>query len=174
MASHSRGPAEPCRSPTEGPYLQRRIFPVPDPRDTSIPLPLRWLIAHGITSLTPWHFLADYDRVAALRAEYRAETADGRDCFPFAVRQDCDDVAAFVVANGKVTDAVVDVHLTYSRGAEQKGFPREQRYKTFWAWLKSAVDDSADFASELDLDEIVADGAVIVSGGFNSDTQDGG
>ena len=147
---------------------------MPDLRDTSVPLPLRWLIAHGVTSLTPWHFLADRDRVAALRAEYRAETADGRDCLPFAVRQDCDDVAAFVVSGGKTTDTVIDVHLTYSRGAERKEFPSERRYKTFWAWLKSAVDDSADFASELDLDEIVEEGTPFVSGGYNGDPEDGG
>ena len=147
---------------------------MPNLRDTSVPLPLRWLVAHGVTSLTPWHFLADHDRVAALRAEYRAETADGRDCIPFAVRQDCDDVAAFVVSGGKTTDAVVDVHLTYTRSAERKGFPTERRYKTFWAWLKSAIDDSADFASELDLDEIVEEGTAFVSGGYNGDVEDDG
>lgn len=143
---------------------------MPDPRDTSVPLPLRRLIAHGITSLTPWHFLADRDRVAALRAEYRAETADGRDGLPFAVRQDCDDIAAFVVFNGEITETVVNLHLTYSRN----GFPSEQRYKTFWEWLKSAVDDSADFASELDLDEIVEEGTAFVSGRYDADTKDGG
>jgi hypothetical protein len=143
---------------------------MPDLRDISIPLPLRWLIAHGITSLTPWHFLADRDRVAALRAEYCAETADGRDCLPFAVRQDCDDVAAFVVSNGRITDTVVDVHLTYSRGPAMEVFPHEQTYKTFWAWLKSAVDDSADFAMELDLDEIIDEGPACVTGGYNCET----
>ena len=110
---------------------------MPDIEDTSIPLPLRWLIVHGVTSLTPWHLLSDRDRVAALRAEYQAEAADGRDCLPFAVRQDCDDVAAFVVSGGSVTDAVINVHLTYSRSPERDGYPSEQNYKTFWDWLKS-------------------------------------
>ena len=147
---------------------------MPDPRDPSIPLPLRWLIAHDITSLTPWHLLADPDRIAALRAEYRAETAHERDCWPFAVRQDCDQVAAFVVSDGVLGETVVEVHLTYSRSAERRGFPSEQRYETFWDWVKSAVDDSANFASELNLDEIVEEGIAFVTGGFDADEEDGG
>jgi len=147
---------------------------MPDLHDQSIPLPLRWLVAHGITSLTPWHVLRDQDRIAALRAEYKAETADQRDCLPFAVRQDCDDMAAFVISNGSVTDSVIDVHLTYSRSPERDGFPNENRFKTFWEWFKSAVNDSADFASELDLEEIATEGSAFVSGGYNSDSPSGG
>ena len=147
---------------------------MPNFGDTSVPLPLRWLIAHGVTSLTPWHFLSDCDRIASLRAEYQAETADGRDCMPFAVRQDCDDVAAFVISGDNVTDAVIDVHLTYSRSPERDGFPSEQKYKTFWNWLKSAVDDSADFATELDLGEIATDGPAFVTGGYNTPSTNGG
>lgn len=145
-----------------------------DIHNTSIPLPLRWLLAHGITSLTPWHFLADCDRIAALRAEYQAETADERDCLPFATRQDCDDIAAFVISDGVVTKNVIKVHLTYARGPEREGFPSAERYDSFWAWLKSAVDDSSNFATELDFEEIAAEGPAIVSGGFDSHTENGG
>jgi len=137
-----------------------------DLRDTSIPLPLRWILAHRVTSLTPWHFLDDPERIDGLRAQYRREVSTGSqpitDCLPFARRQDCDDVAAFVVVDGVVTAEVIDVHLTWAPGPERPGYPSLDRYPDFWAWLKSAIDASADFSSELDLDDIITDGPTVV------------
>ena len=137
-----------------------------DLRDTSIPLPLRWALAHGIKSLTPWQFLNESEHIENLRAQYRREVSGGSqaisDCLPFASRQDCDDVAAFVIANDIVTGEVIDVHLTWASGPERPGYPGLERYPDFWAWFKSAVDASADWATELDLDDIITDGPAVV------------
>ncbi len=137
-----------------------------DLRDSSIPLPLRWIRAHGITSITPWHFLDNADTVSRLRNQYRSEVSAGSqpisDCLPFAKRQDCDDIAAFVVADGIVTGEVIDVHLTWAPKPELPGFPSLDHYSDFWAWLKSAVDATADFANDIDLDDIINDGPAVV------------
>lgn len=131
--------------------------------DPLIPVSLRWLLAHNITSITPWHFISDDAVVKSLRKQYRLEVSGGSqpiaDCLPFARRQDCDDVAAFIVSpEGKCTDEVIDVHLTYSKGPEAPGFPNLVRHETFWEWLKSAIDDSAEWATEDELRDIVSEG----------------
>ena len=135
-----------------------------DLRDSSIPLPLRWILAHGITSLTPWYFLDDPERIDGLRNQYRREVSGGSqpisDCLPFARRRDNDDVAAFVVVDGVVTAEVIDVHLAWATGPERPGYPSLERYPDFWAWFKSAVDASADWATEDDLDDVISDGPV--------------
>ncbi|ELP33362.1 hypothetical protein [Rhodopirellula baltica] len=136
-----------------------------DLRDSSIPLPLRWILAHGITSLTPWYFLDDAERIEGLRNQYRREVSGGSqpisDCLPFARRQDNDDVAAFAIVDNVVTAEVIDVHLTWATDPERPGFPRLERYPDFWTWFKSAVDASADWATEDDLDDVISDGPVV-------------
>lgn len=135
-------------------------------RDPSIPLPLRWILAHGVKSLTPWHFLDDPERIDGLRNQYRREVSGGSqpilDCLPFARRQDCDDVAAFVIVDGAVTAEVIGVYLTWANGPERSGYPSLERYPSFWNWFKSAVDASADWATEDDLDDIISDGPTVV------------
>jgi hypothetical protein len=122
------------------------------------PLALRWIRAQGLGRLVPWHFVDDEARVAGLRAEYRVEVSGGSqpegDILPFAVRQDRDDVAAFVVEAGVVTEAVVIVHLTWKQGPELPGWPSVQRFRDFWSWLKVAIDDTAEWASEEELADV--------------------
>jgi len=75
------------------------------------------VLAHGLVRLTPWHLLDGDQSNSGLRREYTLEASGGsvteRDILPFAHRQDCDDVAGFVVDSGKVRDEVIVVHLTY-------------------------------------------------------------
>jgi hypothetical protein len=121
-----------------------------------LPLELRWLLAHGLIRLTPWYFLESGDeRRGLLRAEYKKEVRGGsqreRDVLPFAVRQDRDDVAGFVVEGGAVTTAIVTVHLTWAGRPEREGYPRIVRHCNIWEWMKSVIDDTAEWCSEEDL-----------------------
>jgi len=130
-----------------------------DLRDETIPLPLRWFMAHGVKRLTPWHFIEDEEERERFRVEFRREVSAGSrpvmDMWPFARRQDCDDVAGFVVADGRITAAVIDVHLTYSAGPERDGYPSTQLHSSFWDWLRAALADTADFCSEEDLKDLL-------------------
>jgi hypothetical protein len=120
-----------------------------------VPLPLRWLRAHGLRSLTPWHLLELPEEGRTLRAEFRKESAGGaqpeRDLLPFARRQDNDDVAGFVVDGSGVTTKVITAHLTWTGGAERPGYPHVTRYPDIWAWLKAVIDETAAWCCEEDL-----------------------
>ena len=123
-----------------------------------VPLPLRWVRAHGFKSLTPWHLIESDQTGAGFRREYVLEVSGGslpeRDMLPFARRQDCDTVAGFVVDAGEVREAVIEVHLTDRGGPEILGYPQARRFANFWEWLKSATDDSADWCSEEELADL--------------------
>lgn len=122
---------------------------------TKEPLPLRWIRAHGLKALTPWHLIEKEPEREALRREYSVEVSNGsqpaRDIYPFARRQDQDDVAGFVIADGIVTEAVVVVHLTWTAAPERPGYPGTTRFENLWQWLKSVIDDTAEWCSEEDL-----------------------
>lgn len=112
--------------------------------DSTLPLVVRWLRAHGVTGLTPWHFVGDEDRQRALAEEYRREVA-GKSAdvlaklLVIAARQDCDDVAGFIVERGRATEKVAVVHLTWSGSAEQEGFPSMVVYSSFESWITEDV-----------------------------------
>ena len=120
-----------------------------------VPLPLRWLRAHGLRSLTPWHLLELPEEGRTFRAEFRKESAGGsqpeRDFLPFARRQDNDDVAGFVVDGSGVTAKVITAHLTWVGGAERQGYPHITRYADIWEWLKAVIDETAQWCSEEDM-----------------------
>jgi hypothetical protein len=122
------------------------------------PLPLRWLRAHGLRGLKPWHFIDNADEIAGLRDEFRREVSGAsqpeRDFLPFASRQDCDDVAGFVVEKDRTLSTVIVVHLTWRMGPEVPGFPRINRCRDIWEWLKLAIDEAALWCSEEDMPEI--------------------
>jgi hypothetical protein len=124
----------------------------------SLPLPLRWIRAHGLRALPPWHFIDVANEAPSFRREFQKEVSGGarpeRDFLPFARRQDNDDVAGFVVEAGVVTDRVIAVHLTWIGGAERPGYPAIARYADVWEWLKSVIDDTAAWCSEEDLADV--------------------
>src|ERR1051325_11859269 len=112
-----------------------------------VPLPLRWLRAHGLRGLRPWHFTAvATDGGDSFRREFQKEVSRGsqpeRDFLPFARRAGNDDVAGFVVENGAVTEKVIVAHLTWIGGHRQRGYPMTWRYADLWEWMKSAIDDT--------------------------------
>ena len=109
--------------------------------------------------MSPWYLLKHRDAVESLRREFQAEVSGGSqpvsDCLPFARRVDKDDVAAFIVKDGRVTERVIDVHLTWRGRAENAGFPSMCVYDTIWAFLKAAIDDTAERMSEEEVEDLL-------------------
>ncbi len=117
-----------------------------------LPLEYRWLKANGFKGFVPWHLIKDIGQ-ESLRIEYQKET--GKDFYPFAQRQDCDDVAGFKVVNGEIQSEVINVHLTWSGKHEKEGFPSQEEYKDMFDWLKhDVISDTLDWMSEEDLMEL--------------------
>jgi hypothetical protein len=117
-----------------------------------LPLEYRWLKANGFNGFVPWS-LIDNPGSETLRREYQTET--GEDFYPFASRQDCDDVAGFVVVDGEIQNLVVVAHLTWSRSREIVGFPSRIRFKNMFDWLKNQVmQDTWEWMSEEDLKDV--------------------
>ncbi|MBA3541007.1 MAG: hypothetical protein H0T79_15460 [Deltaproteobacteria bacterium] len=132
------------------------------PSGAAMPLPYRWVYAHGIRELPPWSMIDDQAQAIALRDEFLLEVqtpnpATIRDWFPFASHRSQDDRAGFVLVDGVPSGEVAVVHLTWRARAEQPGWPSMVRYPTFWAWLRDCMlDDAAEWA-ELNGEDDLAD-----------------
>jgi hypothetical protein len=111
----------------------------------AVPRGYWWLLQRGLvgydqfTALQPWHYL---DRVSAFSVSERwPSVSGGSDLFAFARRQDCDDLACFKVEAGSVAGIVI-VH-----GWTAVGYEVVIEYQNFWEWLKSVVDDIAEWSA---------------------------
>lgn len=117
-----------------------------------LPIEYRWLKAHKFEGFLPWWFIEQPGQ-EGLRLEYQKET--GEDFYPFARRQDCDDVAGFKVIGGKILSEVVSVHLTWSGKREVEGFPSKSEYSDILAWLvQEVITETSDWISEEDLADL--------------------
>jgi hypothetical protein len=124
-------------------------------RVLKLPLEYRWLKFHGFNGFRPWHLIEDPGS-KSLRLEYQVET--GKDFYPFAHRQDCDEFAGFVVVDNEIQRAVVVVHLTWSRSREVEGFPTCKEFKSMFHWLKEVVIvDTYEWMSEEELESLEED-----------------
>lgn len=119
-----------------------------------LPLEYRWLKANGFNGFIPWYLIENsVQERESLSREYKQET--GKDFYPFARRQDCDDVAGFKIKNSKIHSTVISVHLTWTGRKEQKGFPRINEYKNMFEWFKEEViRDTFEWMSEEELENI--------------------
>jgi len=88
-------------------------------------------VNQNLVDLTPW-YLMDAGKVLERMAGLKRRYPD-RDLFPFARRDDNDDVACFE-RNGN--ESVVLIHDFASPGFEQRHV-----FPTFWEWFKYAVDE---------------------------------
>jgi len=126
-------------------------------KSMELPIEYRWLKAHRFEGFLPWWFI-DNPGQEGLRVEYQKET--GEDFYPFARRQDCDDVAGFKVVNGEIQKEVVSVHLTWAGKREVEGFPVKVVYKDLFEWLSQEVlPETADWVSEEDLADLEEENA---------------
>lgn len=119
------------------------------------PLSHRWFLAHKLTNIRPWYFI-DEQFGKSFRSVFLRETGGMQDVYPFARRQDCDDVAFFLIKDGKIIDEVIVYHLTYvsDEWSRNKDWIGKTPWKgiPFIQWVCTrAIPDIEDWMSEEDL-----------------------
>jgi hypothetical protein len=130
-----------------------------DPNGEPMPVSYRWLAEFRTLNGTAWQYI-DEATSAALRAEFQAETAAPndtviKDCLPFAQGGENDDVAAFVLENGRCTGAVISIHLTHSKKPESDGWPGIWRHRSLWEWLAKNVILAMEIYPDADIVELL-------------------
>jgi hypothetical protein len=104
------------------------------PGDFEYPPEFVRVVELGLTQLEPgWIIDGDH-----LRTRYRGlrKRYPSRMLVPFAIRQDCDDVACFELNR----PGVVIIHDFASPGWEQR-----DHLPDFYSWLRRAIDDLTEF-----------------------------
>ena len=95
------------------------------------PEPFLRIVDQQLVDFTPWYVMDReqvVDRYEGLKNRYPQ-----RELFPFARRDDSDDVACW---ESPKADKVVIIHDFASAGYEQR-----ETYPSLWDWLKRAIDD---------------------------------
>ena len=128
------------------------------PHGQPLPFAYRWAVANGLRRFTPWFILDSPEEIAGVGHEFQKET--GIESCVFARRYDMDDVAAFVIRDGIIQDAVVSAHLSWV--GYRDAFVEIEHFDDFWDWLAGrALPDMAEWTSdEADIQEALNDGAV--------------
>ena len=115
-----------------------------------VPRAYYWIVKRRVvgfdanTRLQPWYFL---DQRSAFSVSDRWPRGSELDLFAFARRQDCDDIACFeAVPRGRAVRIIV-VH-----GWTSTGYDVVASYDSLWEWLKSVIDDIAEW---VDLDDAI-------------------
>jgi hypothetical protein len=113
--------------------------------ELALPSGYQWLLDRALvgyepfTQLQPWHYLPLQQ---TFWASDRWPGVTDKRLFVFAKRQDCDDLACFVVAADNTAQGVALIH-----GWTGNGYEISKEFSDFWAWLKQVVDDIADWVS---------------------------
>ncbi|MBS1786236.1 MAG: hypothetical protein JST85_00860 [Acidobacteria bacterium] len=103
-----------------------------------------WLIDRGLvgfdpfSGLQPWHYL-DKKNSFSVNERWPGKDLLDTDLIAFAKRQDSDDLACFKV---HISEAVAIVIVN---GWTSNGYDIITEYQSFWEWLKSVVDDIAEW-----------------------------
>jgi len=103
-----------------------------------------WLIERKLvgfdsfSELQPWHYL-DKENVFSVSQRWPKKSSLDTDLIAFAKRQDMDDLACFKIHRGEVI-AVVSIH-----GWTSNGYDIITEHQSFWDWLKSVIDDIAEW-----------------------------
>ena len=130
-----------------------------------LPLAYRWFRANYIRRLVPWCFEDDPERIAAWRREYWVEHDGTDDVLPFAIRQDLDTMAGFVVRGGIVHDRVETVHLTWTQRKDMYWLAEGEEptpldlatLPSFQDWVATImIPRSIEWMNEDDLPEMLA------------------
>lgn len=82
--------------------------------DPTWPNALRWFLAQELTSFTPWHFITEASQLAFASRAFAREDVSGGEVFTFARRQDRDDFAGLLLADGRISDTVVYFHPAFA------------------------------------------------------------
>ena len=95
----------------------------------------------AFTQLEPWYFLPN-DQIFDAAERWPAGRLESP-LIAFARRQDCDDIACFDFTPGNNLKVLLIEGWTGGGNA----YSVLDEYSTFWEWLKSAIDDIADWSS---------------------------
>ena len=96
------------------------------------PRAFRRVLEQRLIHLTPWHLLdaaQTIERLHGLQMRYPS-----RELFPFAYRQDNDDVACWARDRGERVFVIHDF--------ASPGFEDEAEFDDFWSWFRAAVDET--------------------------------
>ena len=105
----------------------------------------QWLLDRGLvgfgpfTQLQPWHYIPNDQ---CFWATDKWKNISTKRLLAFARRQDCDDLACFVVGDGGLIEGISLIH-----GWTQAGFDVAQEFPGFWEWLKHVIEDIAEWVS---------------------------
>ena len=99
------------------------------------PKSFRRLVEQSLINITPWHIMRR-ERAVALFSQLQ-QRYPSRILFPFAYRQDNDDVVCWEKGNGEV---VLIIHDHSSPGYENEG-----SHVDVWSWFRAAIDETIDW-----------------------------
>ncbi|GBH23879.1 MULTISPECIES: hypothetical protein [Burkholderia] len=109
------------------------------------PIGYQWLIDRKMvgfepfTQLQPWHYLPPEHQ---FWASERWPGVTEKLLYAFAKRQDCDDLACFVVAADNAVKGIALIH-----GWTGNGYEVGREFVDFWEWMKHVIDDVAEWAN---------------------------
>jgi hypothetical protein len=112
------------------------------PDSFQYPKEFLWVLEKGINRLTPWHILDRkyvLSRYSSLRERYPS-----RNLFPFAFRQDCDELACWDLDDYSNIKVIED----YSRAV----LSQDVVYTDFLEWFRDAIGEMIDFCKR-DIEE---------------------
>jgi hypothetical protein len=107
---------------------------LPDKRPSWVEYPHSFcrLVDQGLIHITPWHLMEA--RQALVRFQGLAKRYPSRELFPFAFRQDNDDVACWAKGMGEKVFVIHDF--------ASSGFENECAFDDVWSWFRSAIDET--------------------------------
>ncbi len=106
------------------------------PANFKYPKEFLWLLERKVGELTPWILLESefiIKRYNSLKERYPA-----RHLFPFAYRQDCDELACWDLNDSLKIKVIED----YSRANPAE----DVVYNNFWDWFRTAIEDMIEFS----------------------------
>lgn len=104
-----------------------------------LPNNLRWFLVQKSTTFVPWHL---EEKPRGLNNVFKSEDIEQRELFVFAYRQDCDDLAGFLIVDGLITDKVIYFHPSYTSN------PKAQR-ESGWSIVTGEYNDIFEFFAEV-------------------------
>ena len=115
--------------------MNRETFLLPpDARPNWVEYPHSFcrIVEQALINLTPWHILEGEQ--ALLRFRGLAKRYPSRELFPFAYRQDNDDLACWTRGMG---EKVLIIHDFASPSYEDEG-----AFEDVWSWFRSAIEET--------------------------------
>lgn len=108
-----------------------------------VPIGYHWLLERRLVNfapfspLEPWYYLEDREYFEV--SQKWPHVSNHERLVAFARRQDCDDIGCFIVDGARANGIVV------IQGWTGSGYEIISRHSSFWEWLKSVVDDIAEW-----------------------------